>query len=144
MIYDVDYFIKKFEAIPEGMWICGDFSDGNGRHCAQGFCGMNNKNAATVWNADSSSEVPLHLREAYYLINLFDTYIGDPVAAVNNGYAYQYPQTSAKQRMLAALYDIKKLQEGQEGKVKEIIRYVAVDADIRKEAKGLVVNSIDN
>jgi hypothetical protein len=41
MIYDKEYFIKKFEAIPENRWIAGSFSDklDNSKHCALGHCG---------------------------------------------------------------------------------------------------------
>jgi hypothetical protein len=37
--YTVDYFIKKFEAIPEERWISHAVGDGRGRHDAIGHCG---------------------------------------------------------------------------------------------------------
>lgn len=36
--YSIEYFIKKFEAIPDGEWTTGVFRDSSGRCCAQGFC----------------------------------------------------------------------------------------------------------
>ncbi len=42
MIYDKEYFIKKFEAIPEEEWCVGGFSDGLGAFCALGHCGCLN------------------------------------------------------------------------------------------------------
>lgn len=38
MKYGVDYFIKKFSAIPEELWMTGDFTDGT-RYCVLGHCG---------------------------------------------------------------------------------------------------------
>lgn len=43
MKYDIDYFIKKFEAILEHKWHVGDFSKEEGTSfCALGHCGMRN------------------------------------------------------------------------------------------------------
>jgi len=39
MKYDIDYFIAKFEGIPEDKWCTGDYEDSHGRHCALGHCG---------------------------------------------------------------------------------------------------------
>lgn len=36
--YDVTYFIKKFEAIPEEDWIINQQQDKRGRRCAYGHC----------------------------------------------------------------------------------------------------------
>jgi len=41
MKYDIQYFIDKFEAIPENKWIKGTVYDTNsGRCCALGHCGV--------------------------------------------------------------------------------------------------------
>lgn len=37
--YDIDYFIAKFEAIPEENWCRAHYTDYAGRHCAIGHCG---------------------------------------------------------------------------------------------------------
>ncbi len=39
MIYDKEYFIKKFEAIPEEKWATKSFYTYDGRCCALGHCG---------------------------------------------------------------------------------------------------------
>ncbi len=39
MIYDKEYFIKKFEAIPEEKWTTKSFYTYGGRCCALGHCG---------------------------------------------------------------------------------------------------------
>ena len=44
--YTVDYFIEKFEKIPDEKWVVGDFGF-NGTHCAFGHCGMVNANECT-------------------------------------------------------------------------------------------------
>jgi hypothetical protein len=46
-MYDVDYFIKKFEAIPEDKWIMGSFFF-NSRSCALGHCGMRSDSSASL------------------------------------------------------------------------------------------------
>lgn len=88
-IYNVDYFIKKFEAIPEIEWCTRGFGV-NGNHCAYGHCGMT--------DSLEFKKVP----EAYALGNLlFD------VVDINDDRHPNYQQPTPKQRILAALYDIK-------------------------------------
>jgi hypothetical protein len=38
MKYDIDHFIKKFEAIPKERWLTGHLGAGE-QHCALGHCG---------------------------------------------------------------------------------------------------------
>ena len=38
MEYTLDYFIKKFEAIPENHWFVGSLTNGS-QYCALGHCG---------------------------------------------------------------------------------------------------------
>lgn len=93
MKYNVDYFIEKFEAIPEHKWIRGEYGV-NGFHCAFGHCGA-------VHGIHDFS----HLPEAEALLSiLFNT------AMINDGCVEDYPQSTPKKRILAALYDIKSLQ----------------------------------
>jgi hypothetical protein len=44
MKYDIDYFINKFEAIPEDRWTTGNYENAQGQFCALGFCGENEDN----------------------------------------------------------------------------------------------------
>lgn len=136
MTYDVDYFIKKFEAIPENKWqsvgqLCFD-----GKKCALGHIGVTLKDIQA--NGNILHKEGKALAELFrLLVRIENNYLGDyeRIYLVNDSLtATNYQQPTPKQRILAALYDIKKLQEP---KVKEVIRYVAVDADIRKETKEL-------
>ena len=128
MQYTVDYFIKKFEAIPETLW-CVENIEKDGRHCALGHCGgwpHESKESTALakvlvkYYELTSLDLPKNHRdeidyaEVVYNINDFDSMFSDLGA-------------TPKQRILAALYDIKKMQEP---KVKEIIRYVAVHETI--------------
>lgn len=54
MEYDIDYFIEKFEAIPEEKWGIGKFSDQDGRCCALGHCGEGMFHSTEESNALSS------------------------------------------------------------------------------------------
>lgn len=100
MKYDVDYFIAKFEAIPEDLWMAGDFTDGV-RCCAFGHCGEKG------WTN------PL-TQESTCLSSLLE----GEVARINDGNDDKYPQPTPKQRILAALRDLKP---------RERIVYVAVN-----------------
>ncbi len=103
MNYDVDHFIKKFEAIHESNWCTRRFGS-NGVHCAYGHC---------------DAELGCWLSvEARALKTLFDTLtvsdkvdgselIIELVPGVNDGFVKEYQQPTPKQRILAALYDIK-------------------------------------
>lgn len=93
--YDVNYFISKFEAIPEEKWTTGRYIDENGRCCAYGHCGV----------------MPnLMTEEAKALENLFAKILQSP-DHVNDNKAIHYTQETPKARILAALYDIKKQLE---------------------------------
>lgn len=90
MKYTVDYFIEKFEAIPEEKWFQNDYEDGSGRFCALGHCGQK------------------YLKPTDESIAL--SRLVDYVSMINDGYVDCYQQANPKQRILAALYNIKKLQ----------------------------------
>jgi len=144
-IYNVDYFENKFQNIPEERWVTGVFNE-SGRSCANGHCGADNDNYVTP--------------ESRALQKVFSVLIitedGIPVidgrcqwipaeyslkaAYINNGAADQYQQPTPKQRILAALRDIKKLLSPQP-EVKERTVYVTVDSEVRKlQEKELIQN----
>lgn len=99
-MYTVDYFISKFEAIPEDKW-CVDFTeDYNGNRCALGHCGGINTHES----------------------NILRSILCMPVSFLNDGLKPEYPQPTPKQRILAALYDIRAKESKPDdtwGKVKE-------------------------
>lgn len=89
--FTVDYFIKKFEAIPErflGEWI----TVRGKKNCPIGHCRLEG--------------------EGHTLgVTLFFQVLRTGVGTVIHKRHPQYQQPTPKQRILAALYDIKKLQE---------------------------------
>lgn len=90
MNYDIDYFIRKFEAIPEEKWCTNQFHNGN-QSCALGHCGLNN---GGDWTDEASV--------------LWYTILPDGVTKINDGDHSEYAQDTPKQRILAALQDAKK------------------------------------
>lgn len=131
MKYTVDYFIKKFELIPEHKWIKWQHKDCFGNGCALGHCGLDNNNTIT--------------KESAALEFLFLKELEDSVARINDHLSPRYNQETPKQRILAALHDIKRKQsEEQVGKtVKERVVYVAVDSEIRNNAKETIESQVE-
>lgn len=130
MNYGCSYFIKKFEAIPESMWRVGEFGEGE-RHCALGHCGMRNVNYYNDGKVNEESSALAGLLKTLdvglYHSDLSIVYKVNDHGVINMELKYNLP--TPKQRILAALYDIKKMQEPKE---KVIVKYVAVDAAIKE------------
>lgn len=96
MNYDVDYFIKKFEAIPEDNWCVGDYKKyAKEQYCAYGHCGMHKGEN----------------KETTALGKIFEFGCQMNIIEINDGGDNRYKQHHPKQRILAALYDIKKMQQ---------------------------------
>lgn len=91
-VYDVDYFIAKFEAIPESQWCCWMLDNSNGQRCALGHCGVKLAYELTP--------------EAKRLEKLFKPFRMD-VPSVNNSQSKKFPQPTPRARILAALHEIK-------------------------------------
>ncbi len=99
MIYDVDYFISKFEAIPHNMWTTGTIGTETGPKCALGHC------------RDWSQGFPFGIvacnsKEGYALDQLMMSKLGINVEDINDG-CPSYGEFTPKARVLAALRDIK-------------------------------------
>jgi hypothetical protein len=104
MIYDVNHFIKKFKSIPEEKWITDKLQDGEGRCCAQGHCGVGRHDLSNLRSIPGT--------EAYALVELFGVIDdGYRIAFINNGDDPNYQQPTPKQRVLAALYDLKRQEQ---------------------------------
>lgn len=118
MEYTVEYFISKFEKIPSKKYCIGTRFDGYGR-CTLGWCYPTNNDAKLSENCaipDSDEETVLT-----FLIENLNCKFG--VAGINNGIYEEYPQKTPKQRILAALYDIrdKELSQANVIEVEKII-----------------------
>lgn len=106
-MYTVDYFINKFESIPEDKWRTGSVVVFDGATCAAGHCGgyvhvsFETSCLASVlhdWYVKRRGVSPNDKNEIVYDIN--DAF-----------YPFRELASTPKERMLAALYDIKKMQQ---------------------------------
>lgn len=94
--YDLDYFIKKFEAIPEEKWITNGYGK-NGVHCAYGHCG-----------ADDNGKYP---EEARALNGLS----GCVVEEINDGFPqYLRYGSTPRTRVINFLKELKAKKEADE------------------------------
>lgn len=98
--FTVDYFIKKFEAIPDELWSVGNYESG-GKCCALGHCG---------------ERLGTRVHESVALARMFDP-LAWPVSHINDGLfgtiVTRYGNTP-KERILNALREIKSKEEGRD------------------------------
>lgn len=95
MNYNIDFFIDFYEKTKEEDWCVERFAiyfPGSVQRCALGFC--------EVMDGDNNYT---QTRAALWGLN-------NGIAIINDGHDPNYQQPTAKQRVLAALYDIKKSQ----------------------------------
>lgn len=107
-VYDVDYFLRKFEAIPDEKWATGSMGH-DGKGCALFHC----DGVYGQWDQ--------HSTETKALMRLFGATEGDNdaekfVYQINDngrpvGENKVYQQPTPKARILAALADIKAKQK---------------------------------
>lgn len=106
MEYTVDYFIAKFEAIPEYKWHMDTYVHplNEDTCCALGHCGER-----VYCTTDEAGGLKGLFYDAHKYIesDCIEIFIVD----INDGNNARYQQTTPKQRILAALHDIKKQQE---------------------------------
>ena len=137
MEYNVDYFIGKFSATVESSWNEGFQNKNDGTHCALGHC-----DDFSMQNTlgDVLKPIQITITKSMYGNDYGKVVLGAlKVAAINNGETAEYQQPTPKQRILAALQDVKKLQEAEKNP-KERIVYVTVDESVRKLQKELELN----
>lgn len=104
-IYDVSYFIDKFEKIPESKWFTGALRDLNDTaRCALGHC-LGSKIQPYFNGYFQENE------ETTTLSKLIVKYLKIDTAHINDNNDDRYPQPTPRARILAALYDIKAMQE---------------------------------
>lgn len=125
--YDVSYFIRKYEAIPEKKWCTGRLNKiilkfpFYIQHCVLGFTNRARGSAS----------------EEYSLITLIQEHLNVHPFSINDFPSDMFPQSTPKQRNLAALYYIK----NKLSKV-EVIKYVTVEVDhmVKELTKELALN----
>ncbi len=123
MEYTVDYFINFFEDVPEHCWCINTFTDHFGRSCANGLLGCSGglmpfaKTAASIAITPLIAMLPL----TYKGLHVEDVTYGysNKLAKINNGNVDQYQQATPKQRVLAALRDVKVIQVAEADKLIE-------------------------
>lgn len=93
MNYNADYFIAKFEAIPDEFWYVGNYcsKEDSDRRCALGHCG------------EIDGTPTLETRALDCIAEKFPI----SVARVNDGKEDKYQQPTPKARILAFLRDAK-------------------------------------
>lgn len=133
MNYTVDYFIKKFEAIPEYDFGSGSISS----HCI-------------YWHCDYTCSYKGQIANA--LTEIFDKAFGIIpdrngnkqyfVYEINDGFNPSYQQPTPKQRILAALADIKKLQKKETpAPQKPKYRTVVINSKVKELTKEKIFQS---
>lgn len=146
-VYDVNYFLAKFEAIPERKWTTGVLVKArklfivSEKCCAQGFCLNDEQKNIALKNKGlilSKKENP----EIYHLKKLFWNFLrteerteSEVVYKINNGGHPNYQQPTPKQRILAALRDIKAMQEPKKPEPVVIYKVVEVDSKVKDLTK---------
>jgi hypothetical protein len=102
-VYNVNYFISKFEAIPEESWTILTLCDDQGRRCALGHCGV---------TKDPVTQDEIYTQESEALVDIFavsTNYPNSSVALINDGLCWMAPgEETPKKRILAALALVRK------------------------------------
>lgn len=116
-MYTVDYFIKKFEAIPEDRWTTCELHMDD-KKCVAGHCGITEVNLRC--SEGGSSEVFVGRSQAVIMATALANILApltmytnkyEIIWNLNDGFYIEYQQPTPKQRILAALYDIKAMQQ---------------------------------
>lgn len=132
MNYDVDYFIKKFGNTKDNLWCAYSLHNGYGRACANGWCGSTfDKKTDEVLFINTTEESralqPIFAHLSSSINNDANSHSYSNIAAViNNGDDPRYQQPTPKQRILAALRDIKKLQQPTITEVQTVGEFIPV------------------
>lgn len=130
MKYTVQFFIDKFEKIPEEYWNTNTYGY-NTSHCAGGHCGMRSAGDAEKFPeamALLQILIPTKIKRHYYTVPFLQV-----VAIINDGEHPKYKQPTPRARILAALYDIKAMQQQAIEQYPDLTRQLAVLPSDRRE-----------
>ncbi len=136
--FTVDYFITKFTNTRDDKWVINTLHNSNQKSCANGWCGVSVKED-TFYVTDESIALA-HLLKPLATGKVKDNSndYSNIAAGINNGDHPKYQQPHPKQRILAALHDIKRLQQPTKEEPAVKTKYIAVDAPIRETVKELL------
>ena len=115
---DAQYFINKFEAIPEEKWCINYQMNGKGQRCALGHLMPEDAIRWSCYGHQTSEGLAISKLFEGCINGVMKSYYPEfqgalNVAVVNNGGALEYQQSTPKQRILAALRDIQKKEQEQ-------------------------------
>lgn len=140
-MFTLDYFIEKFKSIPDNRWNVGHQIKDDGTHCALGHCGIG-YGPEQMALADILGDISVKIvrkvtNNSYDIGEVINTSYLGKIAAINNGETEEYQQSTPKERILAALYDVKKMQQPKyEDVTKELaVLPVSETPDVVKETK---------
>lgn len=126
-IYTIDYFIAKFQAIPSNQ--IGDSQD---KGCAYGQCRNGEHNGSRTAEGKALTRLMKMLLPLTPVLDApFDPDQGTP-ARINNGETKEYQQPTPKERLLAALYDIKAMQQPKVEEPKVVYKTVVIDSAVKE------------
>lgn len=109
MKYTADYFIQKFGHISPSFWNEGFQNKPDGTHCALGHC---NDEQEQFVLARVLNPIKITITESKYGNKYYGIVEGVlKVAAINNGETFEYQQPTPKERILAALQDVKAFEQ---------------------------------
>lgn len=103
-------FIIFFGGIPEEKWCSGQFLNAEKQSCANGHCGVG-------INGKWETEKSIRLHDVFQVLPFADEYdanrstYSSTAAFINNGLVKIYLHQTPKQRILAALHDVKNILE---------------------------------
>lgn len=113
-MYTIDYFIDMFSAIPTPLWNVGSLEKSNGSKCALGHCidtNFDKYEAIGMIFRDVKVNIIIKNSCNDYGIGSTDLTMFAKVAAINNGETAEYQQETPKERILAALKDLKAIED---------------------------------
>ena len=105
-MYNAQYFIDRYKPIPDRLWVKGHYVQrlkflGTTlieKHCALGHLG-------DIGSSKSRTA------ESQAIMDLFRIHLHKSVPTVNDGLCLEYQQKTPKERVLAALEEIKELEQ---------------------------------
>jgi hypothetical protein len=147
-MYTVDYFIDKFSKLSESQVVAGSIETPSGNKCANGWCGVDFNYTGTGETAALDKLLrllPIHVKHSLipiYELSEDSSGYSRIAEQINDGFIHEYQQETPKQRILASLYDIKRLQskDTEQQQPKERIVYVSVPVSITVQVKDLITN----